>query len=131
MIDLRPGDQFFADIAPVAQSRVNAFGDLMGTNGRIHTDPDFARTTPLKGPVVQGGLIIAPVHDALCRLVGRDRWLRHGRLDAKFISFTRPDEGARLDLAVESASDAGVRFSFAITKTDGTKVVVGDIDVER
>lgn len=131
MTELQIGERFHLDIAAVPQAHVNGFGALMGTNGRIHTDPEFAKTTPLKGPVVQGGLVIAPLHGAMCCLVGEGRWLRHGKIDAKFISFTRPDDAARLELKVEAASDSNLHLSFSVTKADGTKVVVGDVHVGR
>ncbi len=129
MIPLAIGDQFTAHMQPVAQAQINKFGDLLGTHGPIHTDPEFAKTTFLKGVVVQGGVLLAPVHDFMCQLVGEDRWMRHGWMEAKIVSYTRPEDATRYELRVEALDAQELRLSVACTKDADAKVMVGTITV--
>ena len=129
MIPLAVGDRFSASMQPVAQPQINQFGALLGTHGPIHTDPEFAKTTFLKGVVVQGGVLLAPVHDFMCQLVGEDRWLRHGWMEAKIVSYTRPEDATRYELQVEALDDKELKLSVACTKDADTKVMVASITV--
>ncbi|WP_153139267.1 MaoC family dehydratase [Paraburkholderia agricolaris] len=130
MHQLNKGDGFVLNVPAISQEQVNAYGALLGTNGPIHTDPVFARSTFLKGPVVQASLVTAPLHDAMSVLFGVDRWLRCGALDARFISYTRPGEATRVELLVTESTPYATKLSFEIKKSDGTAVVVGDASME-
>ncbi|CAO3425928.1 MaoC family dehydratase [Azospirillum doebereinerae] len=114
-----------ADIPPVSQEQINRFGALLGTHGRIHTDPDFARTTPLKGVIVQGMLVLAPVHEAMTRIFGAERWLTAGRIETKIVAYTRPGEAGRLTVTIDRSDDDEAAGSFAITRPNGDSVLVG------
>lgn len=116
------------DIAPFTQAQLNEFGDLVGTYGRIHTDPEWAATTPLKGVIVQGMLILAPLHDALVRMFG-DRWTAGGEVTCKIVSSARPGDALRLQVDVGESREASASGTFRIEKTDGAAVVVGEFTV--
>lgn len=126
--DLKPGTVILADVAPVTQEQINTFGALLGTHGRIHTDPEWAKTTPLKGVITQGMLVLAPIHEVMCRLFGAERWLRQGEIDAKIIAYSRPNEGATVRVTIDRAvPDAAGTFSIA--KNGGGEVLVGTFSV--
>jgi len=129
MVTLKPGDVFVADVPSISQETINAFGAILGTNGPIHTDPEFAKKTPLKGVVVQGMLVLAPLHELMCRLFGAETWLRTGRVDTKIVSYTRPGDATRFEIKIEEVDERGARLSFACVKDTATTVVVGSASV--
>lgn len=118
-----------ADIPGVSQEQINRFGALMGTHGRIHTDPEFARTTPLKGVIVQGMLVLAPVHAAMARIFGNRRWLTAGRIETKIIAYTRPGDAGRLTVTIEQWGAEEAVGSFTIARENGDSVLVGSFRV--
>jgi 3-hydroxybutyryl-CoA dehydratase len=127
-VSIEPGTTLVADVAPYSQDDVNRFGALLGTHGRIHTDPEFAKTTPLKGVIVQGMLVFAPVHEVMTRLFGADRWLRHGKVEAKIIAYTRLNEGTQISVLVDR-TEPDAAGSFTIRKENGDSVLVGTFTV--
>ena len=60
-IDLEVGDIFTGKRAGVTFEEVCVFGNLLGFYGKIHTDMEYARTTPFGGVIVQGLLVLAPI----------------------------------------------------------------------
>jgi len=118
-----------ADIPPVSQEQINRFGALLGTHGRIHTDPDFARTTPLKGVIVQGMLVLAPIHEAMTRVFGAERWLTAGHVETKIVAYTRPGETGRLTVIIERSDAEEAVGSFTIARPNGDTVLVGGFRV--
>lgn len=121
------GAQYRARITGVRQSQVNQFGRLMGTAGRIHTDPEWASASPAGGVLVQGGLIMAPLHDLMSRLLGMDRWLCGSTVAIKIVSFIRLEEPITLTARVEDVNVEGVKFDVSWTKDDGATVMVADV----
>lgn len=117
--------KYTAEIGPISQEQINAFGKIAGTFGRIHTDPVWAATTPLGGVIVQGMLILSPIHDVLERIFG-DRWVGGGQLSCKIFGSTRPQESTFVDVDVTAADDATAAGTFAIRKGDGKEVISGD-----
>lgn len=57
--DLSPGDRFEAGATVVAQADIDAFAELSGDRTALHTDPDYARTTPHEGIIAHGALVLA------------------------------------------------------------------------
>lgn len=125
MTKLKTGDAFVFTVHGATQAQINAFGALLGTNGKIHTDPQWAADTPLRGVIVQGGLLMAPLHTIMSRIVGPQTWIETGELEIKIVSFTRPAEAVRLEIVVDEASAGGTRFSLTWTKNDHATVLVG------
>jgi acyl dehydratase len=129
VIQMTAGDTFIANVEPVSQDQMNTWGKLLGTNGQIHTDPEFAKTTALKGVVVQGMLVLAPLHELMCQLFGAERWLRHGQVETKIVSYTRPGEATRFEIKVDEIDAHQAKLTFSCTKDVDTKVVVGSASV--
>lgn len=130
-MEFKVGAQYVARIAGARQDQVNQFGRLMGTAGRIHTDPEWAAASPVGGVLVQGGLIMAPLHELMSRLLGADRWLRGSRVAIKIVSFTRLAEPITLTARVERVDESGVKFGVAWVKQSGATVMVADVEVPR
>lgn len=130
-MEMTVGTQYVAQIAGSKQEQLNQFGKLMGTAGRIHTDPQWAATTPAGGVLVQGGLVMAPLHDVMCQLVGADRWLRGSTIKMKIVSFTRINEPIAMSVKVEEVNDEWIRFGVNWVKEGGTTVLVAEVKTQR
>ena len=116
-----------ADIEATTQEQMNAYGAVAGTYGKIHTDPEWAKGQPVGGVIVQGMLVLAPLHEAMVQLYGAERWLSGGRFESKIIGMSRPGEARRLRLTfADGPDDAG---TFAIERDDGAPVIVGTFAV--
>ena len=119
------GDSCSIVIAGVSQEQINRFGELHGTNGRTHTDVEFAEASIFKGVIVQGTLVLAPVVEALKRIYGAHRWTRSGVLETKFTSFTRPQDRVTVEFTVEAIDEAGMKIGYVCTKGGGEIVQIG------
>ena len=125
MNKLNTGDTFAFTLHGASQAQINAFGALLGTNGKIHTDPQWAANSPLRGVIVQGGLLMAPLHQIMSQLVGPQTWFESGELEVKIVSFTRPEEAVRLEITVDEASATGASFSLSWSKDGNATVLAG------
>ena len=119
------GDSCSVVVAAVGQEKINRFGEVHGTNGRTHTDPEFAENSVFKGVIVQGTLVLAPVLEALKRIYGAKRWLAGGEIETKFTSFTRPYDVVTAVFEVKEVGEAGMTIAYVCTKDDGTVVQMG------
>jgi 3-hydroxybutyryl-CoA dehydratase len=112
------GDALPTIVKIVTQDAINRYAPVSGDNNPLHTDPIFAATTRFGGPIAHGMLILAYVSEALTAAFG-DRWLRSGRLKARFRGPARPgdtvtvsgrvksQEAGRTVCEVEARSQAG------------------------
>lgn len=90
----------------VTQPDINRYADASGDYNPIHLDAAFAATTPLKGTIAHGMLVLAYVSEMLARAFGSS-WDEAGRLSVKFRSPTRPGDTLTLGGAVESLQSEG------------------------
>lgn len=127
MTTLRAGDTLTAEIPGFSQARMTAYGRQMGTYGAIHTDPEYAKSTPTGTTIVQGMLVLAPLDRIMRRLVGAERWLTQGRTEVKIVGMTRPDQATRIDIEVLAVEAERLKLSFTIRAGDAT-VIVGEVE---
>jgi acyl dehydratase len=66
------------------QQDMDDFGVASGTTGLIHTEPEFAATTPFGATLVQGVYLLAVIEKELCDRV--PEWAVRGSLDVRFVS---------------------------------------------
>lgn len=67
-----------------SQLDMDRFGIASGSTGLIHTEPEFAATTPFGATLVQGIYLLAMVERELC--LRAPRWAECGTLDVRFMS---------------------------------------------
>jgi acyl dehydratase len=120
--------RYQAEIGPISQAQINSFGQLAGTFGKIHTDPVWAAQTPLGGVIVQGMLVLSPIHDVLERIFG-SRWVNSGEMSCKIFGSTRPEEPTFVEVDVRTSDSAGAQGTFAVRKGDGKDVISGDFRI--
>jgi len=124
----RVGDRLGPLVMQVDQSRMDAFAEVSGSNGRIHLDPAYA--APRWGSTLaQGMLVVDPVTQLMLHTCGARGWLEHGRLEAKFVGYTRPGDTVTTSATVEAVEERdGLRIltcRFECVTQDGRTVIVG------
>lgn len=83
------------------QDDIDAFGVASGGTGLIHTEPEYARTTPFGATLVQGIYLLAVVEKRLCEVV--PQWADRGSISVKFVSPVKTGDEFRV--AITPASD--------------------------
>jgi acyl dehydratase len=108
------------EVAPVIrqlnQRMIDLYAAASGDHNPIHTDVEFAKTTPMGGTIAHGMLVMATLSEMMTAAFGTD-WLNNGALDVRFRSPARPgdvvtasavfqkQDGDRLRYAVECRND--------------------------
>jgi acyl dehydratase len=134
MLNINPhklavGDKVKTNCDALVQDKLNRFGNMLGTNGKIHTDPEFAKTAPAGDVLVQGMLVLAPLHSVFCTLFGEDVWLTHGAMECKLIGATHPSEAITYDVEITAVEPNRVTLDYSCIKANDTKVAVGTATV--
>lgn len=98
---IREGAALPEFIRQVTQADINRYADASGDYNPIHIDEAFAASTPLKGTVAHGMLVLAYMSEMLARAFG-DAWDESGQLSVKFKSPTRPGDTLTVSGQVDS-----------------------------
>ncbi|MFA7666052.1 MAG: MaoC family dehydratase [Burkholderiaceae bacterium] len=123
------GTVFFATIPPITQEQINRFGDLHGTDGPSHTDPEYAKNSMFGGVIVQGALVMAPIFDIGRRASGMGENTNFS-VETKFVSFSRPEEALTVRAEVVASSPDRVELSYTCATSEGRAVQVGTLVCE-
>jgi 3-hydroxybutyryl-CoA dehydratase len=75
----------------VTQTDINRYAEASGDYNPIHIDQAFAASTPLKGTIAHGMLVLAYMSEMLARAFG-EGWDESGQLSIKFRSPARPGD---------------------------------------
>lgn len=93
----------------LTQEAFSTFGELMGFDAPIHTDPDYAAGTTFGRTFAQGMLLLAFFEPWLRDLLGEDRWAASGKISGKLLSPAFAGEALTLELTVrDSAANSAV-----------------------
>ncbi len=90
-ISIREGAKLPEFVRQVSQEDIDRYAEASGDHNPIHIDEAFAATTPLKGTIAHGMLVLAFISEMLVRAFG-DVWDESGRLSVKFRSPARPGD---------------------------------------
>jgi len=116
-------------VREVTQADIRRYADASGDFNPIHIDEAFAATTPLKGTIAHGMLVLAYLSEMLVRAFG-DAWDSAGRLSVRFRSPARPGDRLTVSGRVESVQRDGaivcVTCSVSCSNQAGEVVVSGD-----
>ena len=105
-ISIREGQALAEYVRQVTQSDINRYADASGDYNPIHIDEAFAATTPLKGTIAHGMLVLAFMSEMLARAFG-ESWDESGRLSVKFKNPTRPGDTLTVSGQVDSLQAEG------------------------
>ncbi|MFH1383219.1 MAG: MaoC family dehydratase [Chloroflexota bacterium] len=90
-MDLSVGTELPELKRTVTQEHINLYAEASRDFNPIHTDPEFARKTPLGGTVAHGMLILAYLSEFMTVNFGQS-WLTGGKLNVRFKAPTRPGD---------------------------------------
>ena len=93
-------------VKQVTQADINRYADASGDYNPIHIDEAFAASTPLKGTIAHGMLVLAFISEMLARAFD-EAWDESGRLSVKFRSPTRPGDTLTVSGQVDSLQAEG------------------------
>jgi len=99
---------------------IGKYADITNDYNLIHTDPEFAGTTPMKGVIAHGTMSLALIWQALRRDFGAARCAR-AALDIRFIKPVRIDD--RLTARHQPDHDGGL--SVWVENQNGEPVIKG------
>jgi 3-hydroxybutyryl-CoA dehydratase len=125
-VTIKSGDKFHSTLPAIVQAQINEFGQLHGTNGKSHTDPEYAKNSVFGGVIVQGALVMAPLFDIFVDILGDD-FLQHAAIETKFIAYTRPGDVIEVEVEVMTAGPEGMDFTYSCALPDGKKVQIGSV----
>ena len=116
-------------VRDVTQADIRRYAEASGDYNPIHIDETFAATTPLKGTIAHGMLVLAYLSEMLTRAFG-EAWDGTGRLSVRFRSPARPGDRLVVSGRVESVKRDGgivcVTCSVSCVTQTGEVVVSGD-----
>jgi len=99
---------------------IGKYADITNDYNPIHTDPDFAATTPMKGVIAHGTMSLALIWQALRRDFGAARCAR-AALDVRFIKPVRIND----QLTARHQPDEEGGLSVWVENQDGEPVIKG------
>jgi 3-hydroxybutyryl-CoA dehydratase len=119
-------------VREVTQADIRRYAEASGDFNPIHIDEAFAATTPLKGTIAHGMLVLAYLSEMLVRAFG-DAWDSTGHLSVRFRNPARPGDRLTVSGRVESARRDGgivcVACSVSCSNQAGEVVVSGDANL--
>ena len=131
--DLAVGETLRGSARTLSEADLTFACMASGDWAAIHADAEYARTTPLGGPVLHGGYVLMIAlgmsaqllhfREPVLALLGLDDW--------RFRSPCRPGDTIRLDVAIEGLEETSegrrgiVRSRLNVTQQDGRTVQEG------
>lgn len=106
------------------------YATASGDHNPIHTDPDFAATTPFERPIAHGMLLLAYIMEMLTTTFGTD-WITSGQLKVRFRKPAYVDSAVTAWGTVKKADDETGRLQITVGCRDesGDDLVTGSTEV--
>jgi 3-hydroxybutyryl-CoA dehydratase len=122
------GDALPELVKRVTQEAINRYARSSADHNPLHTDPVFAAGTRFGGTIAHGMLILAYVSEALTAAFGV-RWLRSGRLKARFRGPARPGDTVTISGRVKSREAGRTVCEVEARNQAGEVLVSADAEV--
>ncbi|MGI6855110.1 MaoC family dehydratase [Mesorhizobium sp. 1B3] len=127
-LPLRRGDVLTRRSPALTQVAFDIFGEYMGFDAPIHTDPAYAAGTPFSGTFAQGMLLLSFFEPWLRELFGVEAWTERGRLTGKLLSPAFVGETLTLELTCRDLSSNGMALDLRIVAADRV-IAVGEVGI--
>ncbi len=116
-------------VRTLQQEMINGYAVASGDHNPIHTDEDYARTTPMGGTIAHGMLVLAIVSEMMTATFGRE-WLESGKLDVRFRAPSRPGDVVTASAsASDGAAEGRQRYLIECTNQQGELLISGRTEV--
>ncbi|CAM3488755.1 hypothetical protein GCM10009865_32200 [Aeromicrobium ponti] len=118
-------DCYESDVYQINQEHLNLFAEASSGTGKIHTDPEYASTTPFEKPLVHGLFLQAFIEQELSNQF--EQWNQSGDLELTFLKPVKVNETFQIRLE-KTVSKEEVEVSIL---REEERVVVGKANVMR
>jgi len=112
----------------VTQDTINRYAEASGDHNPLHVDPAYAATTQFGGPIAHGMLVLAYLSETLTGAFG-ERWLKSGRLKARFRGAARPGDTVTISGKVTKVEGGRVTCDVTARNQEGEVLVTADAQV--
>lgn len=115
-------------VAPVTrlidQARVLAYADAARDPNPLHTDAEYAKTTPFGRPIAHGMLVLALVSEAMAGAFGK-RWAGGGTLGVRWRSPAMHPVTVTARAALRGTKDGIATYDVTCEDEAGTLLLTG------
>ena len=115
-------------VAPVTrlieQARVDLYARAARDPNPLHSDAEYAATTPFGRPVAHGMLVLALVSEMMAAAFG-DRWERGGTLDVRWRSPAMPPVTVTARASLRGEKDGVATYDVTCEDDAGTQLLSG------
>jgi len=116
------------EVTPVTrfidQARVLAYADAARDPNPLHTDAEYALTTPFGRPIAHGMLVLALVSEAMAGAF-RERWAEGGTLSVRWRSPARHPVTVTARAALKGTKDGIATYDVTCEDEAGTILLTG------
>jgi acyl dehydratase len=112
----------------ITQETIDRYAVASEDPNPLHTDPQFAKTTPFKGTIAHGTMYLAYVSEMMMEWFPR-LWLTGGYMEVSFLAPARPGDTLTVFGKVAEKSEGKgvleVTFNVDVETQDGKKIIAG------
>ena len=106
------------------QALVDAYARAARDPNPLHTDVEYAKTTPFGRPIAHGMLVLALVAEAMANTFG-ERWASGGTLNVRWRAPAIPPVTVTVRAALRSDSDSVATYEFTCEDDTGALLLTG------
>ena len=124
------GAQLPSTSRTVTLEMLRSYAAASGDHNPIHTDPDFAATTPFERPIAHGMLLLAYIMEMLTTTFGAD-WITAGQLKVRFRkpAYANGAVTAWGTVKKVDATSGSLQITVGCRDADGTDLVTGTAEI--
>lgn len=108
----------------IDQSRVLAYADAARDPNPLHTDAEYALTTPFGRPIAHGMLVLSLVSEAMA-VAFRERWAEGGTLSVRWRSPAMHPVTVTARAALKGTKDGVAIYDVTCEDESGTVLLTG------
>ena len=116
------------EVAPLTrfidQERVLAYASAARDPNPLHTDPEFAKSTPFGRPIAHGMLVVALVSEAMAEAYGVE-WTRSGTLSVRWRSPAMHPVTVTARASLRGTKDGVATYDITCEDESGTQLLSG------
>ena len=122
------GAQLRPVVKQLTQEKIDRYAEASGDGNPLHTDPEYAASTPFGGTIAHGMLVLAYLSEMMTAAFGR-AWADGGRLKIRFRGAARPGDTVTASGHVVRVSDDGTVCAVECRNQAGEVLLNGEAEV--
>ena len=115
-------------VKQLSQEQIARYADASGDHNPIHVDEAFARSTPFKGTIAHGMLVLAAMGEMMAAAFG-ERWLARGKLRVRFRAPARPNDELTASATAQSPRNGSWVYAVECRNQQGELLISGTAEV--